>query len=428
MVAACLDQGAFAHRLYYIQDGLYSTRALVADKGWVIEEQTYYDVYGRARTWTSGDADADGDIEGDAGGDDRDEFFANFGKSECDAGYNWRCDVDNSGGVGTTDWPAFNRNGSTPANQQSYFTNPYYFTGRRVDFLDDGELTLQHNRHRSYDYYTGRWLTHDPLGIDPAGAKQNLFLVLLQYADGPSLYQYVRSGPVIYVDPWGYGEYKTVIVVVPPPNTSYAPAIFQSATTYDTWPRTWANLATRLNITGRTWATIAGGYAAGRPHAAGHLKHFAWNTGKPLDIGYGDLINQDAAAMGHYLKELTDAVDYVEQNRPFGKMVVTITDYSGSSSTPDWAFAVGGYRTWAEGKEIKCNEEGQIEMTWSIHFRDMYDWRLGSTAKGGLVTDGEMAEMHRWGEMQQYWMTGSYKVRLKWPCGDTSAIVVEPCE
>ena len=61
MVAACLEQGAFAHRLYYIQDGLYSTRALVADKGWVIEEQTYYDVYGRAGTWTSGDADADGD-------------------------------------------------------------------------------------------------------------------------------------------------------------------------------------------------------------------------------------------------------------------------------------------------------------------------------------------------------------------------------
>jgi len=26
MVAACLEQGAFAHRLYYIQDGLYSTR------------------------------------------------------------------------------------------------------------------------------------------------------------------------------------------------------------------------------------------------------------------------------------------------------------------------------------------------------------------------------------------------------------------
>jgi|GEM_PF-1237932 len=191
MVAACLDQsepsGAFAHRLYYIQDGLYSTRALVADKGWVIEEQTYYDVYGRATTWTSGDADADGDVEGDAEGDDMKEFIANFFKSECDAGYNWRCDVDNSGSVDTTEWPAFRRSGSTPANQQSYFTNPYYFTGRRVDFLDNGSLKIQLNRHRYYDYYTGRWLTEDPLG----------------YEDGLNLYEYVAGNPLIVVDPIG---------------------------------------------------------------------------------------------------------------------------------------------------------------------------------------------------------------------------------
>jgi RHS repeat-associated protein len=46
--------------------------------------------------------------------------------------------------------------------------NPYLFTGRRVDFLDDGSLPLQYNRHRYYDYYTGRWTTEDPLGIGGA--------------------------------------------------------------------------------------------------------------------------------------------------------------------------------------------------------------------------------------------------------------------
>jgi len=87
--------------------------------------------------------------------------------------------------------------------QTSLCDNPYLFTGRRVDFLDNGNLTLQHNRHRYYDYYTGRWLTEDPLGIDPSGAEQNLFLALLQYGDGLSLYHYAASNPLTWSDPNG---------------------------------------------------------------------------------------------------------------------------------------------------------------------------------------------------------------------------------
>ena len=45
---------------------------------------------------------------------------------------------------------------------------PYLFTGRRVDFLDNGSLMLQYNRHRYYDYYTRRWTTQDPLGMSLA--------------------------------------------------------------------------------------------------------------------------------------------------------------------------------------------------------------------------------------------------------------------
>jgi len=161
---------------YNLQDALYSTRALVSTKGFVISEQTAYDVYGNPLTWTSGDADADRDI--DAG--DLAKLQLSMYKSECDPNYNWRCDIDSSGTVNFTDLGASipPRYSSTPANQQSFFTNPYYFTGRRVDFLDNGSLTLQYNRHRYHDYYTGRWTTHDPLGITPNGRRPNRFATL----------------------------------------------------------------------------------------------------------------------------------------------------------------------------------------------------------------------------------------------------------
>jgi len=62
----------------------------------------------------------------------------------------------------------------------SLYGNPYMFTGRRVDYLDNGNLKVQFNRNRYYDYYTGRWLTQDPAG----------------YVDGMNLYEYVLSDPV----------------------------------------------------------------------------------------------------------------------------------------------------------------------------------------------------------------------------------------
>jgi len=115
---------------FYVQDHLYSTAALVDASGNVAERYEY-DAYGQVHILDANFAD-DAD-----------------GASDCN--------------------------------------NPYMFTGRRVDFLDGGKLTLQINRHRYYDYYSGRWLTEDPLG----------------YVDGMNLYEYVKSNPLILTDPIG---------------------------------------------------------------------------------------------------------------------------------------------------------------------------------------------------------------------------------
>ena len=66
------------------------------------------------------------------------------------------------------------------------------FTGRRTDYLDSGSLKIQYNRNRYYDYYSGRWLTHDPLG----------------YVDGMNLYEYVQSNPTLNLDHSGLRLYE----------------------------------------------------------------------------------------------------------------------------------------------------------------------------------------------------------------------------
>jgi RHS repeat-associated protein len=57
-----------------------------------------------------------------------------------------------------------------------------------MDYLDSGSLKIQYNRNRYYDYYTGRWLTQDPLS----------------YVDGINLYEYARSSPGVNTDPYGF--------------------------------------------------------------------------------------------------------------------------------------------------------------------------------------------------------------------------------
>jgi RHS repeat-associated protein len=130
---------------FYVQDHLYSTAALVDASG-TPQERYEYDAYGQVHI-----------------------LDANF--------------ADDADGV-------------------SDYNNPYMFTGRRVDFLDGGKLTLQINRHRYYDYYTGRWLTEDPLGV-AIGPEFRVLFPKGQYLDGLNLYEYVASCPISLNDPEG---------------------------------------------------------------------------------------------------------------------------------------------------------------------------------------------------------------------------------
>ena len=74
--------------------------------------------------------------------------------------------------------------------------NEYLFTGRRLDILDGGSLKIYYYRNRYYDPATGRFLTHDPLGITPNPQKPNEWKPVGQYAHGLNAYLYGFNNPV----------------------------------------------------------------------------------------------------------------------------------------------------------------------------------------------------------------------------------------
>jgi len=84
----------------------------------------------------------------------------------------------------------------------SQYGNPYTFTGRELDTMDNNTLRLMYYLARTYDPETGRFMQRDPLGVNPAVSKMPIDPIG-QYYDSLSLYEYVSSKPLVELDPSG---------------------------------------------------------------------------------------------------------------------------------------------------------------------------------------------------------------------------------
>ena len=97
-----------------------------------------------------------------------------------------RCEYDAYGTVHIMD-VSYN-----PRTVSSY-GNPYGFSARNCDILDNGNLQNNHLQHRDTNPYMGRFLQQDAHGINPAGGEINRFRVHAQYEDGMNRYEYANS-------------------------------------------------------------------------------------------------------------------------------------------------------------------------------------------------------------------------------------------
>jgi len=79
-----------------------------------------------------------------------------------------------------------------------------------MDSIDNHAHRLGFYRNRYLDYYTGRWLSHDPLGIMPNPTMPNRYYPIGQYRDGVNIYEYVSSNPGGITDAYGlwYGFFE----------------------------------------------------------------------------------------------------------------------------------------------------------------------------------------------------------------------------
>lgn len=82
----------------------------------------------------------------------------------------------------------------------------------------------------------------------------------------------------------------------------------------------------------------------------------------------------------------------------------------------DWWYSIGDADASAT---IHCTKNGnRYTATITYYLLDYYDWQEGSPLRGGLVTDGEMYDLHVAGWAQEYKSIGTYTREVSWQKGD----------
>ncbi len=191
--------GPAAGTYVYLTAALHSVTGLVDEAGTAVVRYAY-DAYGLPRTVTLAPGDADGDgVSDDA---DWQLLAENLAGPDFTLG---PLDIDGDADADLADFAALQ---TAFAEAIALPTNPYLFTGRRLDFdLRDETIasaaypggvpvfTLYHYRARAYDPWHGRFTQRDPA----------------LYADSYNLYLYALANPGLYQDPTGESSLGAVL-------------------------------------------------------------------------------------------------------------------------------------------------------------------------------------------------------------------------
>ncbi len=171
----------FENTLYAACDRKYDVIAMTDADGNLVE-RTEYSPYGVARHRPPADLNGDGKIDGV----DQLILFNAWGASLGSGVYNPDADINFDGQVNGSDFLILSNNfGADPAppGAISKLGNTVGYSG----YIYDDAIGMSLARFRWFDAETGRWATRDPL----------------EYIDGHNRYEYIKSSPLTFTDPFG---------------------------------------------------------------------------------------------------------------------------------------------------------------------------------------------------------------------------------
>lgn len=174
-------------------------------------------------------------------------------------------------------------------------------------------------------------------------------------------------------------------------------------------------------------AELAANSLSGKwPHASRNLLHFLGNSGEALEQDVDALLT-DVPALAESYTGLQDemgltAVERAKKEGATGPVTYPLsTPWTGFYIYPemsqDWFYAMGGIQYAAVGEvtvypPTADEPRWTYETTTSMVLRDQYNWDGSKSTEIGpfMVTDEQLAELHRAGKAQEFTATGESAV------------------
>lgn len=165
------------------------------------------------------------------------------------------------------------------------------------------------------------------------------------------------------------------------------------------------------------------------PTASDFLSHFLDNSGTDYFYDASTVIEETYGGREIFIKNIKEIMKLCESTVVDDLWFITNPAYSFPGTnfstsgciaeTPiavDWWFSIGDADS---AMSFHCTKNGNT-YTASITYNllDYYDWEKGSPLRGGLVTDGEMYDLHYAGWAREFKSVGTYTKEISWTKGE----------
>lgn len=175
---------------------------------------------------------------------------------------------------------------------------------------------------------------------------------------------------------------------------------------------------------------VAGGkWCVDMPNAASFMHHFLGNSGDDYIYDAEPVIKGTNCGKKYYIQNINEVINLCEStvvdelwfiSKPSVQFQGTDFSTTGcvdeTDTALDWWFSIGDSDA---SMSIHCEKRGDTYFaTVTYYLLDYYDWQKESPLQGGLVSDGEMYDLHVVGMAREFKSVGKYTREISWKKGD----------